>query len=315
MRSPDPVPGNLQADRHRTPAGGRLGAARADTCRPQAGAAGAGLVSFSNKSDAITLDPVAARLRRMSGSVLLGARLLDEGVREGGKRGRWLMVTTTYRPGVEWEPGHVSAFMACLRKWFARRGHRLCCQWVAEMQERGAVHYHAVLWLPRGLTLPKSDKRGWWPHGSTKTEVARSPVGYMAKYASKGQQGPLFPRGCRIHGSAGLDRLAMRCKRWAMAPSRVRSAFPLDNGLPPDLCRPRGGGWMDRGTGEHLPSEWSFAGFVGGKVVLVPRVRPPGEHMPERLSNSGIHFACETFRASAEAAAMAWASFASTDGS
>jgi Protein of unknown function (DUF3296). len=35
-----------------------------------------------------------------------------------------------------------------------RRGHKLPYVWVAELQKRGALHYHVLLWLPRGLTLP-----------------------------------------------------------------------------------------------------------------------------------------------------------------
>ena len=34
--------------------------------------------------------------------------------------------------------------------------------------------------------MPKADKQGWWRHGMTNTVPARSPVGYLCKYTSKG---------------------------------------------------------------------------------------------------------------------------------
>lgn len=256
--------------------GEALGPGATGDVPPQAaggGRARPGLVSSLNKSVAIRIDPVQARLSRMSGSTRMSVRLADQAIREGGFRGRWLMVTATYRPGVNWSPGHMAAFMACLRKWFHRRGRRFVCVWVAEMQQRGAVHYHVLVWLPKGLTLPKSDQRGWWPHGSTKTEVVRHAVAYIAKYASKGEGGPRFPKGCRIHGSAGLDRLAKRYRRWALAPGYVRKAFPMNDGMPPDLTRPKGGGWLDRETGEFVVSPWCVL-FSGGCAYLIPRGSP-----------------------------------------
>jgi len=37
--------------------------------------------------------------------------------------------------------------------------------------------------------LPKPDKQGWWPHGMPKIESCRKQsVGYLIKYATKGQQ-------------------------------------------------------------------------------------------------------------------------------
>lgn len=121
-----------------------------------------------------------------------------------GLRYRCAMVTLTYHPDKQWEAHHVSQYIRRVRQWMHRRGHQLRYVWVAELQRRGAVHYHVLIWMPRGLTLPKPDKQGHWPHGSTRIEWARRPVGYLIKYASKlTQQAGKIPKGLRIFGIGG----------------------------------------------------------------------------------------------------------------
>ena len=161
------------------------------------------------------------------------------------------MVTLTYRDVGEWRPGHLPALLQTMRKWVQRRGHGLRYVWVAELQRRGAVHYHLLLWLPKGLTLPKPDKQGWWPHGLTRIEWARKPVGYLAKYASKGGEAAEFPKGCRLHGHGGLAAAARVIASWWRCPEWVRSHWGSDH-------RPRRvrGGFLSRLTGEVLRSPW-----------------------------------------------------------
>lgn len=70
--------------------------------------------------------------------------------------------------------------------------------WVAELQERGAVHYHVILLLNRGTALPKPDKAGWWTYGSTKVQTVNSAF-YIAKYTGKEHQKEgVFPKGMRM---------------------------------------------------------------------------------------------------------------------
>ena len=80
------------------------------------------------------------------------------------------MLTLTYREVGAWHPRHISELLQRVRVWLRRRGERLRYVWVGELQQRGALHYHVLCWLPRGLTLPKPDKQGWWTHGSTRIE-------------------------------------------------------------------------------------------------------------------------------------------------
>jgi hypothetical protein len=123
--------------------------------------------------------------------------------------------------------------------------------WVAELTQAGRVHYHMIVWLPQGLTLPKPDKQGWWPHGHTKIEWARKPVGYLAKYASKGDAQNLFPKGLRLHGRGGLDTPGRQMVTWWLLPRYVREEFDRPGQR---ITRARGGGWVDLDTGQWLES-------------------------------------------------------------
>jgi hypothetical protein len=223
------------------------------------------------------LNTAASRLFRLRKTVLNSARIISDGMATPAYR-KWraLFVTLTYRPGVDWSPDHVSDYLQRVRVWAARQGVKLRYVWVAELQEGrmakrpgdNCVHYHVMLWLPRHLMLPKSDKRGWWPHGMTKTEVARKPVGYMAKYASKLQSkdGGRFPSGCRLHGVGGLDQSGRAEVRWWNLPKWARERWPLARAI--SLRRPVGGGILDLETGEVVRGEFVSAGFftIGGEA-------------------------------------------------
>lgn len=202
----------------------------------------------------------------MRQSVLTAARLLRDAPRRGSFRTKWAMLTLTYAAVDGWDAKDVTRLLAAIREYLRRRGHPLRYVWVLELQKRGAPHYHLLLELPKGLTLPKPDKRGWWPHGYTKIEWARHPVGYLAKYASKGQGLHTFPRGARISGAGGLCPAMRREKRWWLSPSYVREAFGAEG----NPFRRPGGGWIDRSTGELLPAMWAVVSSRPGLVRLIP---------------------------------------------
>jgi hypothetical protein len=223
----------------------------AGAARAACAAAGApGLVNTST-SHTLRIVPAEVRLRRMRRSVLTGSRLLLEGLQHGGNRFRAALLTLTYRPGVGWSPRHVSAILACIREYLRRRGLTFRYVWVMELTQAGIPHYHLLIFLPRGLTLPKPDKRGWWPHGLTRIEWARNAVGYLAKYASKGQEGA-FPKGARLHSSGGLDKAQRVIRSWWMLPAWVRELWGSEH----RPMRAKGGGFVSRLTGEHFPSPW-----------------------------------------------------------
>lgn len=225
-------------------------------------AEGLGLVSSQTsvtRQGQIVVDPRGARLSRMRSRVLTASRLHCQQV----SRWRVAMVTPTYRPGVEWSPLHMTQAVRCMREWLRRRGVCARYVWVMELTKRGRPHYHLLVWLPWGVVLPKFDEAGWWPHGMTKAEWARNAIGYIAKYASKGDSEGKMPEGARLHGNGGLTGEALLEQRWWAKPTWLRDQVAVG-----DVVRRRaGGGWVDADTGEVFRSPW-LVRFEGGFVVL-----------------------------------------------
>lgn len=213
------------------------------------------------------MDAYGNRLKRMKCGTITAARLHDQNYQKGGFRYRAAMLTLTYGPEVEWSPLHVSELLRHIRQWCARRGVGFTYVWVMELTKAGKPHYHIVIWLPKGLSLPKPDKQGWWRHGHTRIEWARNAVGYVAKYASKGstgQEDAQFPSGARIHGTGGLLPDARNERSWWLSPGWVRKAFPVPSLRP----RPRkGGGWVSLETGEFMESPWEVVYQFGAIYI------------------------------------------------
>jgi hypothetical protein len=79
------------------------------------------------------------------------------------------------------------------------------------------------------------------------------PSRYLAKYASKGTEGESLPKGVRVSGCGGLDESSKRELRWWLLPRYVREHFPQGEGEAfPRVERARGGGWVERDTGEYM---------------------------------------------------------------
>ena len=211
---------------------------------------------------AIPIDREASRLKRLKCSVLTAARLHQM------QKSKWrvAMLTLTYRPDVEWAPGQISGLVRHIRQYLARCGVAMRHVWVQEFTKKGKPHYHMLLWLPMGRTLPKPDKRGWWPWGMTKIEWARNAVGYIAKYASKGDSLHKPAKGARMHGNGGLTGDSLLEQRWWKLPGWMR-----DKVVPVDAVRRAktgtGGGFVHPETGEVYRSPYEVF-FSGGQVYI-----------------------------------------------
>lgn len=245
-----------------------------------------GLVSLSTtvpQSGAVKDDSVfeivsdEARLKRMKRRVCKAAELHGKGLETEGDTLQPAMITTTYRGDCgQWRPEHISNALRLVRKWMHRRGYRFRYVWVAELQERGEVHYHVLCWLPRarGQMPPFWDQQGWWPHGSTRCEWAYSPVGYMAKYATKIKQKDRLPGGARMHGSGGFtapERLAMSHHSrptWARLLSSVLHR----------VTKPQGGGVAVHyacGLVRRVASPFILVARSSGRVIVARRDTTP----------------------------------------
>lgn len=220
----------------------------------------------------LTLDPNHIRALRLKKSVITGARLHDQEAKQGSFRGAWYMLTTTYRNGSDAGPRDISETLKRIRGFFNRavrlryRGYRPRFRylWVGELTKAGVPHYHVLIWIPRGIFIPKADRAGWWPHGHTKIEKARNAVGYLAKYASKfvPDMAAAFPKGFRTHAVGGLDNESKRELRWWKAPKSARDVL----GALADI-RKALGGYVDKITGEFWPSPWKVISDRGRIIV------------------------------------------------
>lgn len=182
-------------------------------------------------AESIVLDPRKMRCRRLRRTITEAASLHErhtdwDSRRLGRSAYRKTFITLTYRHRGEWERCHISRFVRLMRQWFQRRDHACRFVWVAELQKRGALHYHLVVWVPRRLRLPRPDACGWWPHGSSKIETARNPIGYMVKYATKTTPDALrrLPKGVRLHGNGGHDPQARVALREKLMPNWVHDS-------------------------------------------------------------------------------------------
>jgi len=193
-----------------------------------------------------------------------------------------IMITLTYEHGECWRPTDIAVFLNIIRLHLRRRNVIPRYVWVAELQERGAVHYHLLLWLPNKFRLPKPDKEGWWPHGYTRIErVRHTAVAYISKYVSKTGDSLIhstsslrFPKGCRIYGHGGLSVTSRTALRFSRLHSWLRRRCPI----PGQAVRIPYIGWIDSQTGEVIGYRYRVE--VGPKgLFLIDR----GAFLPEGI--------------------------------
>ncbi|THD06467.1 rolling circle replication-associated protein [Rhodanobacter lindaniclasticus] len=262
-------------------AAGRIKSGSLRASEASAEPAALGLVSYATKDrdetsgqekrplrERFKIDRDAGRCKRMRVSVSNGARVLHWQAHCERSAQRWNLkfLTLTYRKADGWRPGHLGAFRKAFNHWCVSHKVRARFVWVAELQERGAVHYHMVVWLPKGKFLPAPDKgqrHAWWPHGSTNIQTAQNPIGYLMKYASKATAASAasYPAGCRMFGVGGLDKSGREEVRYWRAPMWVRDAMPGTADI-----RKTVGGYVDAHTGEFLRSPWRVCVGPDGQV-------------------------------------------------
>lgn len=205
-------------------------------------------------------DPTALRLRKLRANVGVAARACM--VSEKGFRARVCkMVTLTIRKVEDWHPSMVRDYLRRLRAWMKRHhGCGLRYVWVAELQKRGAVHYHIAVFVKHGQRFPTPDKSGMWPHGWSNVMDARDAVGYLMAYMKKGSAMNqfAFPPGCRIYGTGGQDEALKAARRWLSWPGFVQSRAAAGDRWE----RAPGGGWLDP-DGVVWDSEYRICGVAG----------------------------------------------------
>lgn len=259
----------------------------------QLGGVAAGLVSVSTtckegefknfsellaEAEIVEIDKDVARLTRLRKSLGVAAKCLHN---LGAKNQRVWMQTLTYAgDNGQWRAEHISRYLDALRKWhYSRTGvKKVRYVWCAELQKRGVIHYHVVVWLDNSLTPPKADrpwknKGRWeppmWRQGMSNRLESHAPVAYIMKYASKIETKNVggFPRGARIHGCGGLDVTGRGIRRWVLWPAYVQGNAEVGEPWKPAV----GGGYQNHATGEILLAEFVPTGCGFKRFVRVRR--------------------------------------------
>ena len=233
-----------------------------------AGGEAAGLVSSTTSSGSslfLTLcdnEKALKRIKRLKRSVWASGHL--HGIPVPGFRSvqPWF-VTLTYVGVDDWESDHIADSMKRYRQWCGARHYPCKYTWVGELQKRGAVHYHLLVWLPRGVQMPKWDlpdgrRKAFWTHGMTNTEKAKAGVGYLMKYLSKLGEFHRFPKGMRLYGVGGLTAEGRAVRSWYNLPEWLKPVVGVG-----EVRRCKGGGFV-RPDGEHFRSPWRREFMCGG---------------------------------------------------
>lgn len=214
---------------------------------------------------AFELDAASRRLSGLRCAVGFAARA--HAVSEKGLRSdvAWMVTLTYDGDNSAWKADHVKEAIRHCRNWCKRQGFECRYVWVAELQKRGVIHYHAVFWVPRGISMPKWDSVGWWPYGMANRLKARHATAYLMSYLKKGDlaaRGTL-PKGARNYGVGGLDHSLRRARRWLRLPAFVQGNSSISD----DWRRAEGGGWVSP-SGRTFCSEFAPV-FVAGRRCLV----------------------------------------------
>lgn len=236
---------------------------------PPAGGA-AGLVPSKTKGNVATISfakPIVAerRIKRLKRSVWASGHLHP--MAENGFRPHqcWF-VTLTYRGVKDWQPNHIKESIRKYRNWCKRKGVPCRYTWVAELQSRGAVHYHMLAWLPQGVRMPHWDRTygtssSFWPHGISNTQKALSGVGYLMKYLSKLGELTIFPKGLRLYGIGGLNQAGRQVRSWLNLPEWVKAEYGVGE------IKRAAGRFLVLATGELLEAAYSVCRIPSGIVV------------------------------------------------
>lgn len=215
----------------------------------------------------LRVDHRLLKVKKARYATLTGSRL------HMAERPNWAgtFVGLTYADEDGYNPKDISVYMGKVRKWCDKHGIECRYVWVAEMQKRGVIHYHLIIFHPKRLNFPKPDKSGMWPHGSSNRRVGiKRAAAYMAKYMSKGDAAA-FPKGARTYGCGGLDGTGKVEMRYWKLPTWVRDI--VNPSRPeilteiPNVPKRVLGGFASVETGEFYASPWQVY-FNHGNIYI-----------------------------------------------
>jgi len=219
----------------------------------------------SETGEEIVLEKKAARLSKMRKRVFSWANTIKDYLPAHGigLNHRKVMITLTYEKVEDWRPNHIRDYVKELKRRLGEKAIALA--WVAELQERGAVHYHLELICVKGTRIPMPDKSGMWIYGMSKIETAKS-IFYICSYLKKDyQKMGEFPKGIRIFSVWVAKEAVTTIARWFMRLSTLPTWFAnkimtFEDHQGEAWERMKGGGYLF--AGKFFRSPFRFLGFA-----------------------------------------------------
>jgi hypothetical protein len=129
-----------------------------------------------------------------------------------------VMVGLTYAKADDYDAGDIREYVKKIKQMMGEK--LVAFAWVAEMQRRGALHYHVLFVVEKGKKIPKPDQSGMWTKGSSSIAKAKS-FYYICEYVGKEYQKNFdaYPKSARLY-SASIRR-----------PEALQRAYKVLSGL------------------------------------------------------------------------------------
>jgi len=230
------------------------------------------------------------------------------------------MITLTYAKASDWRPNHIRDFNSWLRRTLGDK--MFSYSFVAELQKRGAIHYHLIVYTRQGVKIPCPDlpsgRKNFipWTWGFSKIETARVPQ-YLASYVSKEHQKDYyrFPKNARgfgvwVNSSNQLKQFFKQYMNQKRAPLWLTQNYKSDKELmtlPETEFRRVAGKWFyneEPLTKENKPSSVFFneEGKIRIKIPLRLRfggldidwnfatLKTTKENFPEYIESIGLKY-------------------------
>ena len=212
----------------------------------------------------LKLDAKKIRLFKLRKKIFLWAGMFEQVEEHTGVS--YVFQGVTYRVGEVWKSGDISNYLKAVRD-SVEDGGILGYAWVAELQERGEVHYHILWAIKPHVFLPYPDKSGLWSHGNSHVSRRMSckPY-YICKYTSKLEQKTGLPKGAHLFGTYIRKGVLSFMEQWNFRMSNypvwLRAEIAKNNfdGTLPK--RVKGGGWLiNEEEGIIVYSPWMLEGM------------------------------------------------------
>jgi hypothetical protein len=231
------------------------------------------------------LDNGVMRLNRLNKRLKCWEGIVRDAIRFDSARA--YKIGLNYRPGERWKPNHITEYIGNLADYLGSE-NLVAYAWVAEMQKRGAVHYHAQIITPgncRKIRLP--DKSGDWKYGgSERDEIFYLDIGYLTSdYMRKKEQKSNYPRGIRTHAVMLNKKYFDNCDLWALR----SCSYPVwlvdkinNNGLiNPKISHAKGGGYVVKTSGVEIyfkgDGGYVLTGSKAARFLDMEKYKYPGD--------------------------------------